>query len=427
MDQQISVANVSRSKSSRVAMLVILSLTYGSQYLDMILLGLVIQPIKAEFALSDTQAGLLTGVAFTALFVMLGVPLARLADRTNRKRIVLASVAIFSIATICCGLTVGFLSLFAVRMMVAVGEAGSVPASISMLADAFPPEERRLALSFHSCGAYFGTAIGLLFVALISPVMNWRHIFGIAGAFGLILATLIAVLVREPARLGSAAAPRTFFQDVVRLARVKPFVYLALALGVVSISSSAAINWVPAYLARSHGMSQQYIILYLAAAWGIAATSGGVASGILTNWLHRKGGKWPLIAVGTLMVLFPAMCCAAFLAKDVAVTLLVFGVALFLMGGVRGPTFAAVQDIVPASCRATANSFLMFSMYAIGITFGPLMTGVVSDLLQASLGAEALRYALLIVISSAAIIGAVLVALAASTIGSVNVEEAALS
>lgn len=425
MHQHIPPSGMAQKKSSRIAMLIILSLTYGSQYLDMILLGLVIQPIKAEFALSDTQVGLLTGIAFTALFVILGVPLARLADRSNRKLIVLASVTVFSVATICCGLTVGFVSLFIVRMMVAVGEAGSVPASISMLVDAFPQEERRLALSFHSCGAYFGTAIGLLFVALVSPFLNWRHIFGIAGTFGLILAILIAVVIREPGRVAAAAAPRTFFEDVGRLARIKPFVFLSLALGVVAISSSAAINWVPAFLARSQGMSQQHIILYLAAAWGIAATSGGVASGIITNWLHRKGGKWPLVAVGTLMVLFPAMCCVAFLAKDVVVTLLVFGGALFLMGGVRGPTFAAVQDIVPASCRATANSFLMFTMYAIGITFGPLMTGIVSDLLRVSLGAEALRFALLIVIASSAIIGAILVALAAATIGSVNIEESA--
>jgi len=405
-----------KSGASHIATLLILSLVYGAQYLDQILLGMFIQPIKAEFALTDTQVGLLTGLAFTALFVILGVPVARLADRGSRKLIILASATIFSIATILCGVSVGFLSLFAMRMLVAIGEAGTVPSSASLLADLFPSSQRRLAMSFHSCGAYFGTAIGLLFVGLATAVLSWRHVFGIAGAFGLVLAVLVALFVREPERTGATAAPTNLLQDGRKLLAIRSFVFLSLAMGVISISTAAAINWVPAFLARSHGLDQKHIVLILAGVWGIGATSGGIISGVVTNRLYRAGGKWPLVAVGSLAVIFPVLCCAAFLVTSASTTVILFGLALFTMGGIRGPAFATVQDIVPANCRATANAVLMFSMYAIGVTLGPLLTGVVSDVMTASLGADALRYALLVVIASAGVVGAILMWLAAVTL-----------
>lgn len=408
-----------RTGAPHIATLAILSLVYGAQYLDQILLGMFIQPIKAAFSLTDTQVGLLTGLAFTALFVILGVPVARLADRGSRKLIVLASATIFSIATICCGLSVGFLSLFAMRMLVAIGEAGTIPASASLLADLFPPSQRRLAMSFHSCGAYFGTAIGLLFVGLATDLLGWRHIFAIAGIFGLVLAASVGFVVREPVRIGAAAAPTNLLEDARKLLGVRSFVFLSLAMGVIAISTAAAINWVPAFLARSHGMDQKHIVLALAAAWGIGATSGGIVSGLVTNRLYRAGAKWPLVVVGTLAIIFPVMCCAAFLVTSASLTIVLFGLALFTMGGIRGPAFATVQDIVPANCRATANAILMFSMYAIGVTLGPLLTGVVSDIMKVSFGADSLRYALFVVIASAGLIGAVLLWLAALTLAPV--------
>ena len=390
-------------------MLAVLSLVYGIQYLDQILLGLFIQPIKAEFVLSDTQAGLLTGVAFTILYVLLGLPLARLADRGNRRNIVLASATLFSIATACCGLTVGFLSLFAARMCVAIGEAGTIPASVSMLADRFPPSRRRIAMSLHSAGGFVGTATGLLAVGLASTILDWRHVFVIAGLLGLALALCVALLVREPPRVTGAAAPKTFLADLAELLRIRSYVLLVLGMGIGAIASAAAINWIPAFLARSHAMPQREIVLFLAAAWGVGATSGSVFFGFLTNRLNRASGSRPLLVVASLMILFPAMCCAAFLAGSAGLTLVAFGAALFLMGGIRGPAFAAVQDVVPARCHATANALLMFSMYVIGVTLGPLLTGAISDTLSGGLGAEALRYALLVVIACAGLAGSLFV------------------
>jgi MFS family permease len=123
------------------------------------------------------------------------------------------------------------------------------------------------------------------------------------------------------------------------------------------------------------------------------------------------------------MIIFPAMCCAAFLAKEASGTLLGFGLALFVMGGIRGPSFATVQDIVPAHCRATANAILMFSMFAIGVTLGPLLTGIISDFLKATFGPESLRHALLIVIASAGVVAAVLICLAAFTLNDAASDE----
>lgn len=393
--------------------LLVLSLVYGVQYLDQILLGLFIQPIKAEFALSDTQVGLLTGAAFTVLYVTLGLPLARLADRGNRKRIVLVSVTVFSIATACSGVTGGFLSLFATRMLVAIGEAGTIPASVSILADTFPSSQRRLAMSLHSCGGFAGTAFGLLTVGLASAVLGWRHIFGVAGLIGLVLALCVALLVREPARVSGPAAPKAFFQDLRELVQIRPYVLLALGMGIGAIASSAAINWIPAFLGRSYAMPQREIVLFLAAAWGIGATAGSVMFGLVTNRLNRAGGARPLLVVAALIFLFAAMCCVSFLTNSAALTLIAFGLALFLMGGIRGPAFATVQDLVAPRCQATANALLMLSMYVIGVTLGPLLTGMVSDALATTFGKEALRHALLVVLGCASITGSLFVVAAA--------------
>lgn len=160
-------------------------------------------------------------------------------------------------------------------------------------------------------------------------------------------------------------------------------------------------------------MPQRDIVLFLAAAWGSGATSGSVTFGLLTNRLNRTGGALPLLVVAALIFLFAAMCCVSFLMDSAHLTLIAFGCALFLMGGVRGPAFATVQDLVSPHCQATANSLLMLSMYVIVVTLGPLLTGIVSDALTATLGKEALRYALFAVLACASIAGSLFVVAAA--------------
>ncbi|RVT93534.1 MFS transporter [Sphingomonas crocodyli] len=392
-----------------------LAAVYGVQYFDQILLGLFVQPIKLELGLSDTQLGLLTGAAFALLYTILGLPLARVADRSSRKRLIVICTAVFSLATAASGLAVGFISLCIARMLVAVGEAGTMPAAVSILADAYRPHQRRLVMSLHSCGAFLATAVGLLAASLLSSVLSWRSVFLIAGIGGVILALIVAWSVAEPIRQAAPAGgeARSLTRDLKTILRKPTFLLLALALGIGAIASAAMINWFPAFLARSQKVPQPQIMLYLAIAWGVAATSGGVFFGMLTNWLHARGGRLPLFVLGALIFTFSMVACLVFLTNTTMTTIAVFMVAFFLMGGIRGPAFAVIQDIIPQEMRATASAIFMFSMYFIGFTLGPLLTGIISDLLGASEGPESLRYALLFVVATSGSLGAILAIISA--------------
>lgn len=393
--------NVLKSKRESpkvVTLLVLLGAVYGIQYLNQILLGLLVQPIKSEFSLSDTQVGLLTGVAFSLFYVVFGFPLARLADKHNRKFIIIASVVVFSAATIACGLATGFTSLFVARVCLALGEAGTMPSAVSMLADRFKPSSRRLVMALHSSGGYLGTAVGLLALSAFSGAVGWRVFFWSSGAAGLVLAVLIALFGHEPPRESRPSAAPNFVRDMGSLARNTPYVLITLGLGVAAISSSAAIYWAPAFLARSYGLPQSRIVLFLGFAWS-GATLGSIVFGYVTNWLHRRGGHVPLLALSGLALLSPLVLILAFNAGTLTLSLAGIATALFLMSGLRGPAFATIQDIVPNNLQATANAAVMFSFYAIGVALGPLLTGMISDALKAYAGPETLRYALSVVMA----------------------------
>jgi MFS transporter, Spinster family, sphingosine-1-phosphate transporter len=411
-----NILEKAREPTKAAALLLLLSAVYGIQYLNQILLGLLAQPIKQELSLSDTQIGLLTGIAFSLFYALLGFPLGRLADKYNRKFIVIASVVLFSVATVACGLATGFTTLFVARFLLAVGEAGTMPAAVSMLADRFKPSSRRLAMSFHSSGGFLGTASGLLALSLFSAAVNWRDIFWSVGAAGLVLAALIAFLGHEPSRESRPSVARNFLADMGELARNTPYVLIALGLGISTISSAAAINWVPSFLARSYGLPQPRIVLFLAFAWGAGATLGSIAFGYLTNWLNRMGGHRPLAVVSVLALMYPFVFLLAFSTGALTLTLAGIVAALFVAGGVRGPAFAAVQDIVPNQLQATASAALMFSMYGIGLPIGPLLTGMISDALKAYAGLEALRYALSITMAIGGVGGAGLFIFAAMSL-----------
>jgi predicted MFS family arabinose efflux permease len=414
----IVTSGLKRASERRNAatLLVLLSAVYGLQYLDYVLLGLLVQPIKQSLHLSDTQAGLLVGVAFTLFYVVLGFPLARLADRRNRKYIVIMSVALFSLATAACGLAGGFASLFVARVCVAVGEAGTMPSAVSMLADRFKPSTRNLVMGIHSSGAYLGTAVALLVLSAITAIVTWRAIFWSVGTVGLILAALMAIFGHEPPRQDNTLPARSFLADLRVLIRNKPYVLITLGLGAVCIPSAAAIGWVPALLARSYGLAQTRIVLFLAVAWGVCATTGSLSLGYVTNKLHRRGGHGPLLVLSILSLAFPFVFLAAFTISKPIPTLVEILAAFFLMSGIRGPAFATVQDIVPGSLQATASAVLMFSMYGIGVTLGPLVTGMMSDALTAYAGSNALKYALSIVMGLGAVSAAGLLAFAARSL-----------
>lgn len=400
------------ASAKSVILLSLLSAVYGIQGLDQNLMALFVQPIKAEFALSDTEVGLLTGAAFSLLYVILGFPLARLADRRNRKFIIIVSVVVFSAATVTCGMAVGFASLFIARICVAVGEAGTMPSAVSMLADRFKPSTRRLVMTIHSAGGYLGNAIGILVLSTLSVEVSWRTVFWRSGAAGLVLAALLAVFAHEPSRERRPAVTRSFLADMFGLAHNAPYVLITLGLGAASVSAAAAAAWVPAFLARSHGMELPEIFLFVGLS-GCVGAVGSVLFGFVTNRLNRRGGHWPLLMLSVLALSFPLVLMLAFSTDVLQLSLAGIVTGGFLSSGLRGPAFAAIQDIVPNNLQATANAPVMFSMYAFGVTLGPLATGMISDALKAYVGAEALSYALCVMMGIGSLTAAGLFSFAA--------------
>ncbi|HTG38063.1 MFS transporter, partial [Sphingomonas sp.] len=184
----------------RAAVLAMLLLVYTFNFLDRQILGILVQPIKAELGLTDTQLGALGGIAFAMLYSTLAIPLALIADRTSRSWVITLSLGVWSAFTALCGMATSFWQLFLFRVGVGVGEAGGVAPSYAMIADYFPPEKRARALSIYSLGVPIGLAGGSILGGLIAATVNWRTAFIVVGVAGIVIAPIFRLIVREPAR-----------------------------------------------------------------------------------------------------------------------------------------------------------------------------------------------------------------------------------
>ncbi|MFC3711304.1 MFS transporter [Sphingoaurantiacus capsulatus] len=390
--------------------LLLLTGAYGLQYLDRMLVGLFAPSIKADLALSDTQIGLITGVAFSLFYVVASLPLARLADRWDRKTIVVASLAAMSVATAVFGAMGTLAGLFVARACVAIGEAGATPTSVSLLAGLYDSRQRQIAMSLYSGGGFAGMAVALSALALLSDMFGWRQIFQLAGVVGLVFAILLAWRLPATPRVTPAAAG--FARVQWRLLRIPSFTLLSLGLSAALLGSAAGTNWVASFLSRSYGMAQGEILLFLAAAWGGGALLGTVVFGSANARLRGRGARGPLAMLALAVLGFASAYVVAFTARTPGASLAGIAVALFCIGGLRGPTFALVQDIVPDAHQAAGNALLLVMTFLIGSMLGPLLTGVISDALTPRLGPEALRAALFGVLTTGG--GASLLLLAAA-------------
>ncbi|MEQ8484395.1 MAG: MFS transporter [Pseudomonadales bacterium] len=391
----------------RTYVLTMLVIVYVFNFLDRQIVTILAEPIKVDLGLSDTQIGLMTGLAFAIFYTVLGIPIARLADRANRVSIITAALVVWSGMTAVCGMAQNFWQMLAARIGVGVGEAGCSPPAHSLIADYFPPEKRASALSIYALGIPIGSILGLLAGGWIAEFYGWRAAFYLVGLPGIALAVIFKLSVREPLRgMSDAAAPAgaapvstaqpPLIPTLRTLLRNKTMVHLAMGGALTSFVGYGLGQWLPAFFIRTHGLgvaeTATYFGLVLGVASAIGTFIGGAIADRLSGW-DRRIYAW-LPAAGVL-VSFPFFFVALLLnAPYLAIAILV---TPYLLNSLwLGPAFGTIQNLAPTRMRAVASAMLLFILNIIGLGFGPFLVGVTSDLLSGVAGGESLRYAILI-------------------------------
>ena len=385
-----------RSPTRPAVLLGMLLLIYTFNFVDRQILGILAPAIKAELALTDTQLGLLGGLAFALLYSTLAIPLAWIADRSGRARVIAVSLAVWSAFTALCGMAGGFASLFLARLGVGVGEAGGVAPSYALIADAFPAERRARALSIYNLGIPLGSALGAGVGGWVAATVDWRAAFVAVGLAGLAVAPLFGRVVREPARAARVAGDAEPVARVFAiLARKRSFWLLAFGAASSSMLGYGLAFWLPSLLIRSFGLSLQEVGWFYAALLLIGGTAGVLGGGWLGDRLGARDramyARVPAVAFWIAVPLFAA----GILSHSAGIAFLCWVVPQALVYMWLSSVIAAVQHLVPAHMRATASASFLLVNNLIGLGAGTLVLGALSDAMAARFGDESLRYAML--------------------------------
>ncbi len=398
----LDAASPLKSPRYRAYVLGMLVVVYVFNFLDRQIVTILAEPIKNDLGLNDTQIGLMTGLAFAIFYTVLGIPIARLADRANRVSIISIALVVWSGMTALCGFAQNFVQILAARIGVGVGEAGCSPPAHSLIADYFPPEKRASALSIYALGIPIGSILGLLAGGWIAELYGWRMAFFIVGVPGILLAVVVKLTLREPLRGMSdsspaAAAEQPPLGEALRtLLRSKTMVHLAMGGALTSFVGYGLGQWLPAFFMRVHEMGIAETATYLGLVLGVASAVGTFLGGAIADRLALRDRRWYswLPATGVLIA-FPFFV-AAMLSGNPYLAIAILVTPSVLNSLWLGPAFGTIQNLAPMRMRAIASAVMLFILNIIGLGLGPFLVGFLSDLLSASMGTDGLRYAILI-------------------------------
>lgn len=382
--------------------LALLVLVGVCNFVDQQIFAILLQPIKQEFGFSDTQLGLLGGLAFSLFYATVGFPIAWLAERYSRRNIIAVAVGLWSAMTALCGLATGFVSLFLARVGVGVGEAGGLPPSQSLLADYFPPERRGTALAVLGTIFPIGGMIGFLVGGWVTHYYGWRMALAVVAVPGLLLALIVRLTLREPPRGFSEKQPVTgppppFFSTVVYLLSNRSWRNIMFGGTLFGMAAWGATTWVPAYFIRTHGMTPAEIGTWLAFVIGSAGIVGALLGGNITDRVVRKTGdaRWYMwISAGALLAAVP-FAFFTYLWPQPVPALLVMIVPLVLANMFIGPFGAMLVGLAGPKQRAISAALFLFLNSVIGTGLGPLAVGIISDIFSEDYGVNSLRYSIL--------------------------------
>ena len=394
-----SISATPASKSYRYLVVIVLAVVYTFNFMDRQIMSILQEPIRKELSLSDTQLGMLTGLAFALFYTTFGVLLAWAADRYKRVWIMAAACAVWSLFTALCGMATNFVQLALSRVVVGIGEAGGSPPSYSLISDYFPPKERGVGLAIYSLGVPIGSMVGAGVGGAIAATYGWRIAFISVGLPGLLLALVMLALVREPKRGGldpiaegavahdpappMMSAVASFFAN-------RTLVLVAISSGLSAFVGYAMLNWNPSFLMRVKGMSLAQVGAYYSLVLGITGMIGTFGAGWLVDKLSLQDRRWyswvPAIAFALTL---PAL--AGLLWAPTWQFALLFLAAPSLLNNMYlAPALTVVQNAVPPARRTMSGAILLFILNLIGLGGGPLYVGYISDHAKAQYGEHSL-------------------------------------
>jgi predicted MFS family arabinose efflux permease len=381
-------------------------------YADRLALGLVLQEIKRDLHLSDTQLGFLTGIAFALFYSLMGIPIARWADRGNRALIISLTTGAWSVMVALSGTATSFARLLLIRIGVAAGEAGCIPAAHSLIADYFTRAERPRAVAIYMLGSSFSVVPGYYLAGWLNQLYGWRMMFAILSLPGIALAALAWFSLREPRRASltndgnrgrgatvSNAAATSNHPNIKQVCATlwgnATFRHLLLCFAVVTFFGSGIGQWQPTFFVRTYGLKTGDLGTWFTLVAGGGGILGTYAGGVWASRHAASNERLQLKAMAILCSAFCAISACIYLSTSYYLAFALIGIGAAGLGTVIGPMFATIQTLVPPPMRAVSISVVFLASNLIGGGLGPLAVGALSDVLRPSVGEASLRYALL--------------------------------
>ena len=380
---------------------------------DRLIMSILMEDIKAEFHLSDTQVGLLVGLAFALFYALMSFPIARWADIGNRKNILSLAVILWSGMTALCGAAVGFYSLFFARLGVGVGEAGGSPPTYSLIADYFKPSERARAMGVYMVGAALGTGGGLIIGGILGEMLGWRTTFLVLGIPGVLLGLLFFFTVKAPqrGRLDAGEAKDKQAKDINKtlksLAANPVFIRISVSFAMLTMIGYAMAFWLAPIMLRNFDVSLGKVGLYLGLTYIAAGIPAPLIGGYLTDYMAKRDARWLAWIPAIAIVIVSVALWFCVMADSFEVFLSFFVLAYFVFMIPQGASLSLLQSSLGAGERAVGASFALIINSLIGAALGPLLVGMLSDAMAADYGVKSLNYALIIVSIGASIIGSI--------------------
>jgi predicted MFS family arabinose efflux permease len=384
--------------------LFLLTLIAMVQFFDRALMVVILEPLKQEFSLTDSQLGFLSGFSYAAAFALAGIPFGWMADRGNRRNLLAALLAIWSALVAFAGTANSFMALVITRVGIGAADAGGQPCSVSIISDLYPAQRRAGAVAIFFVGVPLGMASGFIVGAIVAGQLGWRTAFYVAAVPGVVLTILLLLLVKEPKRGASDGISESkdlapsLSETIGFMRSQKSLVYLMLASVLVTASSSAMMSWIGSLLVRVHSLSLENVGLLT----GLCMGGFGAIGTLVFGWVADRQGLKDMRNQPRMMAIAAAVIAVSGTAVSLLPTVLGAAVSLALfasmVAGLNGPTYALTQSLVKVRMRGTSMSTLVVLLNLIGVGVGPALAGILSDQFAAAYGAESVRWAMVCVL-----------------------------